>query len=94
MVDRRARGWRGREPVRTASAVIALVLRPEHLRRTALIALCIGIVLNSINQAGVIAGGDATAATWLRVALNFGVPFCVSNAGLVAGHWEEVTRRH
>jgi hypothetical protein len=33
----------------------------------------------------VIAGGDATAATWVRCALNFIVPFLVSNAGLLSG---------
>ena len=32
-----------------------------------------------------IAGGDATTATWVRCALNFVVPFLVSNAGLLSG---------
>ncbi len=53
----------------------------------------VGLFLNLVNQAGVIADGDATTGTWLRVGLNFCVPFVVSNAGLIAGRWGEVTRR-
>ena len=59
--------------------------RREHLRRTARIALVVGLVLTAINQADVIASGNATATTWLRCALNFVVPFIVSNLGLLSG---------
>ena len=76
-----------------AAGVIAVVCRREHLRRTATIALIVGLFLNLVNQAGVIADGDATTGTWLRVALNFCVPFIVSNCGLVAGHWGEIKAR-
>ena len=38
-----------------------------------------------INQADVIIGGDASALTWVKVALNYCVPFVVSNLGLLAG---------
>jgi hypothetical protein len=72
-------------------AALAIVCRREHLRRTATIALVVGLFLNLINQAGVIVDGDATAGTWLRIGLNFCVPFIVSNCGLVAGHWGEIT---
>lgn len=44
----------------------------------------VGLLLTLINQGGVILGGDATVATWVRCVLNFVVPFCVSNAGLLA----------
>jgi hypothetical protein len=64
---------------------LSICLRREHLRRTARIALVVGIVLTLINQADVIIGGDATAGTWVKVALNFCVPFVVSNLGLLAG---------
>lgn len=57
---------------------------PQNLRRTVLIALVVGVVLTAINQGAVIAGGDATTLTWLRCALNFVVPFLVSNAGLLS----------
>ncbi len=80
-------------PFSTATAALAIVCRREHLRRTAAIAFVVGLFLNLVNQAGVIADGHATTGTWLRVALNFCVPFIVSNCGLVAGHWAEIKRR-
>jgi hypothetical protein len=64
---------------------LAICMRREHLRRTLRIALVVGIVLTLINQADVIIGGDATAITWMKVGLNFCVPFVVSNLGLLAG---------
>jgi hypothetical protein len=47
---------------------VAICTRREHLRRTLRIALVVGIVLTLINQADVIIGGDASAATWVKVA--------------------------
>ena len=70
------RGWR---------AAIAYCRRPEHLRRTLRIALVVGIVLTAINQLDVIVRGDATAFTWIKCAMNFVVPFIVSNLGLLSG---------
>ena len=60
-------------------------MRREHLRRTVQIALVVGAMLTVINQADVIAGGDATAITWVKAGANFVVPFIVSNLGLLAG---------
>jgi hypothetical protein len=60
-------------------------LRRRHLRRTMGIALIVGIVLTAINQLDVIASGDATTVTWIKCALNFLVPFVVSNLGLLSG---------
>jgi hypothetical protein len=59
--------------------------RPAHLRRTVRIALVVGVVLTAINQLDVIVAGDATTVTWLKCALNFVVPFVVSNLGLLSG---------
>ena len=56
----------------------------QHLRRTARIALVVGVILTAINQLDVILGGSATAFTWVKCALNFVVPFVVSNAGLLS----------
>lgn len=64
---------------------LAICLRREHLRRTLRIAVIVGTVLTLINQADVIIGGHATALTWVKVGLNFCVPFVVSNLGLLAG---------
>jgi hypothetical protein len=64
---------------------VAIVLRPEHLRRTVRIALVVGTILTLINQLDVILRGDATAVTWVKAVLNYCVPFVVSNLGLLAG---------
>jgi hypothetical protein len=63
----------------------AFCLQRRNLRRTLRIALVVGVVLTLINQGGVIAAGHASTATWVRCALNFVVPFLVSNAGLLSG---------
>jgi hypothetical protein len=67
------------------SEALQICLRPEHLRRTLRIAGVVGLVLTLINQADVIVGGDASTVTWIKVGLNFCVPFVVSNLGLLAG---------
>jgi hypothetical protein len=41
----------------------------------------VGTLLSVINQGAILLGGQATEATWVRVALNYVVPFCVSSAG-------------
>lgn len=70
---------------RGVAEALAICMRREHLRRTLRIALVVGVILTLINQADVIIGGDASTATWIKVALNFCVPFVVSNLGLLAG---------
>jgi hypothetical protein len=64
---------------------LRIVLRPEHLRQTLTIALVVGTILTAINQADVIVRGDATTTTLAKAALNYLVPFIVSNLGLLAG---------
>jgi hypothetical protein len=59
--------------------------RPEHLRRTLRIAVVVGIILTAINQADVLLSGHVTAGTYVKCGLNFVVPFCVSNLGLLSG---------
>lgn len=56
-----------------------------HLRRTATIALVVGVVLTTINQLDVIVSGDASTLTFVKCGLNFVVPFVVSNLGLLSG---------
>lgn len=63
---------------------LAYVAQRRHLRRTIPIAIVVGIILTLINQESVIAAGHGTTATWVRCALNFIVPFLVSNAGLLS----------
>ena len=68
-----------------ARGACAYCLQRHNLRRTLRIAAIVGVILTAINQGSVIASGDATTATWVRCALNFVVPFLVSNAGLLSG---------
>jgi hypothetical protein len=68
---------------------LRIVLEREHLRRTLLIAAVVGLVLTVINQLDVILGGDTNALVWVKVGLNFCVPFVVSNLGLLAGKGAE-----
>jgi len=58
---------------------------PSNLRRTLTIALVVGCILSIINEGDVIVHGHATAATGLKIGLNFVVPFIVSNLGVLAG---------
>jgi hypothetical protein len=56
-----------------------------HLRRTLRIALVVGIVLTAINQLDVLLSGQAGPGMYVKCALNFVVPFVVSNLGLLSG---------
>jgi hypothetical protein len=77
-----------------ARAAIGVVLQPEHLRRTCSIAVVVGLVLTAINHGDTILGGDAGAGTAIKAALNFVVPFIVSNLGLLAGRRDELSGSH
>jgi hypothetical protein len=66
-----------------------ICLRPEHLCRTLTIALVVGTLLTAINQADLIARGDATSTTLAKAVLNYIVPFVVSNFRLLAGRPRE-----
>jgi hypothetical protein len=61
----------------------AACLAWPNLRRTGVIAACVGAGLVLINQLPALAHGPRTAALWARVALDFLVPFAVSNLGVL-----------
>ena len=44
----------------------------------------VGTVLSAVNQGTVITDGNATPATWVRVAVNYVVPFLVSSVGFLS----------
>jgi hypothetical protein len=53
--------------------------------RTALpTALLVGTILSVVNQGMVVADGQATVGTWLRVAVNYVVPFLVASVGYLS----------
>ena len=49
----------------------------------------VGTILTAINQADVIARGEATSTTVAKAVLNYLVPFIVSNLGLLVGARDE-----
>jgi hypothetical protein len=74
-----------REQLAVWGLALATCRQPANLRRTIRIALVVGTILTLINQADVIARGNATALTVGKVCLNFVVPFIVSNLGVLTG---------
>ena len=68
----------------TTGQALRIVFLRTTLRKTLKIAAVVGTLLSIINQGSVIAGGDATVATWVRVGLNYVVPFCVSSLGFLS----------
>ncbi|HEX4578533.1 MAG TPA: nitrate/nitrite transporter NrtS [Candidatus Dormibacteraeota bacterium] len=74
-------GWHG------AGELIAVLRRPHNVRRTVGIALVVGTILFCINQLDVVLRGGGSTTVWLKCALTYLVPFCVSNYGIaVATH--------
>jgi hypothetical protein len=55
----------------------------RHLRRTITIALLVGTIFFAMNQLGPVLAGEATPVTWLKVALTYLTPFCMSNFGIL-----------
>lgn len=76
----------GRDTLSWSTPVEGLTLfcRGVTVRTASRVALVVGTVLSAVNQGSVILGGEATAATWLRVAVNYAVPFLVSSFGFLA----------
>jgi hypothetical protein len=61
-----------------------LILRGVTFHTCIRVALVVGTVLTLVNQGSVIAGGDSPAVTWVRVGVNYLVPFLVSSVGYLA----------
>lgn len=64
---------------------VALCLRGRTVRTAGPTAVVVGSVLSAVNQSTVIAAGHATTGTWVRVAVNYVVPFIVASIGYLAG---------
>ena len=62
---------------------IRVITFPRHLRSTLTIALVVGSILFAVNQLDVVLNGDATAVTWIKIAVTYVVPFAVSNLGIL-----------
>jgi hypothetical protein len=65
----------------------AVCFHPPNLRMSLIVAAVVGTILLVINQLDVLLRGQATPLVWVKIALTFLVPFCVSNYGiLIASH--------
>ena len=67
-----------------ALAIEVCCARPTP-RRTTRIAAVVGVVLTGINEGDSLVHGNVSTATGVKMALNFVVPFVVSNLGVLAG---------
>ncbi len=71
-------------PWTTAIDGCRLILRGVTFRTGARVAVVVGTILTAVNQGAVIVGADATVVTWIRVGVNYVVPFVVSSIGYLA----------
>lgn len=64
--------------------LVAIALRPVHLRRTVLVALIVGTWLTAFNHGDELLRGGLDARLAAKIALDYLTPFIVSNVGLLA----------
>lgn len=69
----------------TPREALGLFLGGATVRTGVRVALVVGTVLSLVNQGQTIADGAATVGTWIRVGVNYLVPFLVSSYGFLAG---------
>ena len=60
-----------------------VIAYPPYLAKTLRIALIFGSILFAINHLDEVLSGHATSAVWIKGALTYLVPFCVSNLGVL-----------
>ena len=69
--------------VQTSKEARRIVFRAQSVRRSLLVALVVGTILNAINQGSAIVLGEHVVL-W-KIALTYCVPFAVSSYGTYAG---------
>lgn len=47
-------------------------------------AAVVGTVLAAVNRGSVVSDGQAAVVTWVRIVVNYLVPYCVANIGYLA----------
>lgn len=80
MVDRRTAETPWTRPIEA----VGLFLRGHTVRTACPTALVVGTVLSAVNQGAVLVDGQATVGTWLRIAINYLVPFVVASVGYLS----------
>lgn len=68
---------------RPADAVV-LVLRGRTARVAVPVAAVVGTVISAVNQAGVIIDGNVTGMTWVRIVVNYVVPYIVASVAYLS----------
>ncbi len=71
-------------PWSSALGACRLILSGVTFRTCVRVAIVVGTILTAVNQGSVIVSGDASVVTWLRVGVNYLVPFVVSSVGYLA----------
>jgi len=66
------------------SQAVMLFLRGRTARTAAPVAAVVGTVLSAVNQGDTVLAGGAGTATWIRIAVNYLVPFCVASIGFLS----------
>ena len=61
-----------------------LFLQGGTVRTAGRVALVVGTILSAVNQGSTIVDGTATWVTWLRVGVNYCVPFIVASIGFLS----------
>ncbi len=61
-----------------------LLIAGGYTFRTAVVAAVVGTLLSAVNEGATIVSGRFDAATWVRVATNYLVPFVVASVGYLA----------
>jgi len=61
-----------------------LIVRGATVRTAIPVAVIVGTVLSIVNEGQVVAGGHAGATTWIRIGVNYAIPFVVASIGYVA----------
>jgi hypothetical protein len=64
---------------------VMLVVRGRTARTALPVAAVVGTVLSLVNQAQTVLNGTTTTGTWIRVAVNYAVPFIVASVGYLSG---------
>nr|WP_232004161.1 nitrate/nitrite transporter NrtS [Mycobacterium gordonae] len=72
---------------------VGLFLRGHTVRTAVPTALVVGTVLCAVNQGAVLTAGQATTGTWVRMAINFLVPFIVASIGYLGARRAVKSRR-
>lgn len=63
---------------------VELFLRGRTVRTAVPVAVSVGTVLSLVNQGEVLLDDDAGTGTWIRIGVNFVVPFLVASYGFLS----------